>query len=188
MECVWIVQELDQFLASIEKRAFRMAMLALHNEADALDVVQEAMIKLVKRYADRSADEWKPLFLKILENRITDWHRKNTLQRKFFFWRQDLAADEHHTENLTELDDSIMSNQGDAPFEQIVGEQMSSLFMKTIEQLPLKQQQCFLLRSWEGLSVNETASALGMSENTVKTHYFRAIQKLREDHLAYGVE
>ncbi|MDX1450963.1 MAG: RNA polymerase sigma factor [Oleiphilaceae bacterium] len=171
------MQDIERFLQSIEGRAFRMAQLATRNEADALDLVQEAMIKLVRHYAEKPAAEWRALFLKILENGILDWHRKEKLKRRIFFWRQDdrdAPESEHNEQTPQELD--VAADPADA----LWSEQMGEHLLQCIEALPLQQQQCFLLRSWEGLSVNETAEVMGIHPNSVKTHYFRANEKLRQ--------
>ena len=77
---------LDQFLLSVQKRAFHMAKIAIGNDDDALDVVQDTMIKLVQKYSDKNEDEWKPLFYRILQSRIYDFHRKHTVKKKIFSW------------------------------------------------------------------------------------------------------
>lgn len=164
---------LDAFLSSVEAKAFRMAQFATHSEADALDIVQDAMIKLCERYADKP-DDWKPLFFKILENKILDWHRKQQIQRKLFFWRKNVEDDEEQSELPEREDDS------DNPELGLIGEQTGEKLLNAIAELPIKQQQCFLLRSWEQFSIKETASAMGINENSVKTHYLRACQKLQE--------
>ena len=75
---------MDAFLSNVQKRAYRTAMLATHNHADALDIVQEAMFKLAEKYRDKKAEEWPKLFQRILQNAIIDWHRKQTSQRRWF--------------------------------------------------------------------------------------------------------
>jgi len=152
-----------------------MAQLATRNEADALDIVQDAMIKLATKYADRPSSEWKPLFLRILENRILDWHRKQKIMKKLFFWRKESHEhDEGASPNLEAED-----NRFD-PESQLQSEQLGERLLACIEALPMKQQQCFLLRSWEGLSTKETAEVMKINENSVKTHYSRALSKLKQ--------
>ena len=165
---------MEVFLKDIEKRAFRMAQLATFCEADALDIVQETMIKLVSKYHDREPSEWRPLFFKILENRILDWHRKQQVMKKIFFWRK--YHPDSHEENV--LINEVGDRQYD-PESQVQSEQLCKHLLACIESLPVKQQQCFLLRSWEGLSIKETAEVMNINANSVKTHYGRAIEKLK---------
>lgn len=170
------MQELDTFLASVERRAFKMAQLAVHNEADALDIVQDAMMKLASNYAQRPANEWKPLFFRILENCIYDFHRKETRRKSWFSFLK--PANDENEEVLNPGDD--MPDEDDAPEMVIEAEQLNDNLIDVIEALPLQQQQCFLLRSWEGMSVKETADAMNITEGSVKTHYSRAMQKLQQ--------
>jgi len=166
---------LNLFLASVERRAFRMARLATRQDADALDVVQEAMTKLVTHYADAPEAEWKPLFFRILENCLNDWHRQNTRrQRWFVFNRLGHRDDDADSEDL--VDQAI--DEQSSPEVDLLKQQQQQKMLKVLEALPLQQQQCFLLRCWEGMSVQETADAMGISAGSVKTHLHRAKQKL----------
>ena len=173
------MRELDRFLKDIEKRAFRMAQLATRSEADALDLVQDAMLKLVTKYGQKEAQEWRPLFFKILEHRILDWHRKEQLTKKLFFWRKTANSEGEVMGNEPNFSQTEQVEHHFDPVELLSSEQMGQRFLACIEQLPIQQQQCFLLRCWEGLSVEDTASAMGINENSVKSHYFRAIEKLK---------
>lgn len=164
-----LVITLETFLQSIEKQAFRMAVLAVHSEADALDIVQDTMIKLVNSYGDKSSTEWRPLFFTILNNCITDWHRKDMRWRRWFV--RDHQVDDED-ESLLELEDQY------GPVEVLQNDQLSEDILAVIESLPIKQQQCFLLRCWEGFSVQDTCQVMDISEGSVKTHYHRAMQKI----------
>jgi RNA polymerase sigma-70 factor, ECF subfamily len=165
-------RELNGFLAGIEKRAFRIARLAVGNNEDALDIVQDAMLSLSQHYADCNCEEWKPLFYKILENRILDFHRREILRKKWFWWKSD--PDEPPVP-----EGAMQGEESNHPLEALQQAQLSEKLLAAIGNLPVKQQQCFLLRSWEGLSVKETATAMGVGEGSIKTHYFRALQKLQ---------
>ncbi|MCY0966908.1 RNA polymerase sigma factor [Parathalassolituus penaei] len=175
--------ELNLFLASIEKRAFRMARLATRQDDDALELVQEAMLRLVQQYGGRHSDEWKPLFYRILENCLTDWHRQQQRQRRWMFWRQPLPTDPHQDEADGDMetdhdDGDDLFSRFRSPEQALARERQQHAVLALLEQLPLQQQQCFLLRCWEGLSVQETATALGISDGSVKTHLHRVRQKL----------
>lgn len=172
---------LGQFLAGVELRAFKIAHAALRNEDDALDAVQDAMLQLARAYALRPAEEWKPLFYRILENRIRDMQRRRSVRNRVMAWLPfhsnsqeegdpiaEAASEEPALTRRLELDETMMA------LERAVGE------------LPRRQQQVFLLRTLEGLDVAHTALAMGCSEGSVKTHYFRALRALRTqlgDHL-----
>lgn len=79
-------EALDRFLAGVERRAFGIARMALADDEDALDVVQDAMIRLVRRYASRPAGEWRPLFYRILNNGIRDSLRRRRVRRRVMGW------------------------------------------------------------------------------------------------------
>jgi RNA polymerase sigma-70 factor, ECF subfamily len=167
---------LNQFLASVELKAFRIAQAALRNEDDALDAVQDAMLQLARAYAARPPGEWKPLFYRILENRIRDMQRRRTVRGRIIAWLPSRAGEEDD-----DAPDPIQ--QAPSPEPQPVrrleiNEAMGAL-EKALGELPRRQQQAFLLRSLEGLDVAETAAAMGCSQGSVKTHYFRAVQALR---------
>ena len=166
---------LNQFLAGVELKAFKIAQAALRHEDDALDAVQDAMMQLARAYADRPADQWKPLFYRILENRIRDMQRRRTVRGRIMAWLPMRGED----------DDEDFDPVAHAPSTEPqpvrrleLAEAMAAL-EKALEALPRRQQQAFLLRTLEGLDVAETAAAMGCSEGSVKTHYFRAVQALR---------
>jgi RNA polymerase sigma-70 factor, ECF subfamily len=166
---------LSQFLASVEVRAFKIAQAALRQEDDALDAVQDAMLHLARAYSDRPAAEWKPLFYRILENRIRDMQRRRTVRNRVMSWlpfRTELDEDEP---------DPIAEAASDEPLpvRRLEIEEAMSALEKALTLLPRRQQQAFLLRTMEGLDVAQTARAMGCSEGSVKTHYFRALQTLR---------
>jgi len=168
------VQHLDQFLQSVEVRAFKMAVMAVHNDADALDIVQDTMMKLVQKYADRPEQEWRPLFFTILQNQITDWHRKQNRTKHWFTWGKNKQTDE--ADDTVEVVEGVDDITPDQVMEQ---HQHQEAMLEVIETLPIKQQQCFLLRCWEGMSVEQTAEVMAVSTGSVKTHYHRAVQKLQ---------
>ena len=176
-----LADNLDQFLAAHERRAFRIAMLATGEQADALDIVQEAMIKLVKRYAHKPNNEWAALFHRILQNAIVDWHRKEKVRRRWRHWFG--RHDEEQQQDALEQVEQGGTHQPDELLEQ---QNAMHRLDELIHQLPLRQQQAFLLRQWEGLDVAQTARAMGISEGSVKTHYSRAVHSLRtqlEEHV-----
>ena len=172
-------QALDRFLAGVERRALRIAELGAGNREDALDIVQDTMLRLVQRYADRPEQEWGPLFHRILQSRIADFHRRESVRRRWRIWlRSDEGARDDPLENQPAPASVGPERRSDA-------EQLSASLEQALTDLPQRQQQAFLLRTWEGMNVAETARAMGCSEGSVKTHLSRAMGVLRkrlEDH------
>lgn len=167
-------KSIDAFLAQVERRAYRMALLATKRSADALDVVQEAMLQLVQSYRERPHTEWPLLFQRILQNKIMDWHRQQTRQRKWF-WQSTAAVDEDEEDPIAQIVDERENN----PAQLLEHAGDIQIVMAVLEKLPLRQQQAFMLRAWEGLDTAATAAAMLCGEGSVKTHYFRALQTLR---------
>jgi RNA polymerase sigma-70 factor, ECF subfamily len=166
---------LNQFLAGVELKAFRIAQMALRHEDDALDAVQDAMLQLARAYADRPAQEWKPLFYRILENRIRDMQRRRTVRGRVISWLP-FRGDEDDEE----VDPIAQAPSPEPqPVKRMELDEAIGALEKALAALPRRQQQAFLLRALEGLDVAATAAAMGCSEGSVKTHYFRAVQALR---------
>jgi RNA polymerase sigma-70 factor, ECF subfamily len=166
---------LNGFLSGIELKAFKIAQAALRHEDDALDAVQDAMLQLVRAYSDRPAEEWKPLFYRILENRIRDMQRRRTVRGRVLAWLPFRSDDDEDDV------DPIAQAPSDepSPSRKLEIEEAMQALDKALDTLPRRQQQAFMLRTLEGMDVAQTAVAMGCSEGSVKTHYFRALQTLR---------
>jgi len=167
---------LNDFLASVELRAFKIAQIALRHEDDALDAVQDAMLQLARAYGARPADEWKPLFYRILENRIRDVQRRRMVRNRVIAWLPFRRGEED--DELPDPIEQAASREPTPVFRLELDEAMKAL-EAAVQALPARQQQVFLLRALEGLDVAQTAVAMGCSEGSVKTHYFRALNTLR---------
>ncbi len=169
-------RQLADFLAATERRAFRIAQIALRHDQDALDAVQDAMLRLVRRYARRPAAEWPPLFYRILENGIRDMQRRRRTRSRVIAWLPWVRADDEHDEP-----DPVAQAPDPAPTPaaQVQTAETLQALERAVAALPARQRQAFLLRNIEGLDVAATAQAMACSEGSVKTHYFRALQFLR---------
>lgn len=161
-------------MAGVERRALRIAELGSGNREDALDIVQESMLRFAQRYAERPEQEWRPLFHRVLQSRITDFHRREAVRRRWRIWLRDDTG-----ERGDPLENQPAPASG-GPERRSDAESMTATLEQALGALPFRQQQAFLLRMWEGLSVAEAASAMGCSEGSVKTHLSRATHALRE--------
>ncbi|MGN6789076.1 MAG: RNA polymerase sigma factor [Rhodanobacteraceae bacterium] len=169
-----VAATIEAFLASIERRAWRVAEIALHDPDEALDAVQDAMLRLVRHYAAKPAEEWPPLFWGILRRRITDLQRRRTVRNRILVWTGRATNDDDEELPAWEAPDL-----GPDPARALASRQAHAAMSKAIRALPRRQQQAFLLRVLEGLDVADTAKAMGCSAGSVKTHLSRAMDALR---------
>ncbi len=172
-------RELDRFLAGVEARAFRIAQVALRNVDDAHDAVQVAMLRLAEKYATRPSEEWRPLFYRILYNCIRDVQRRHGVRRRFFGLlpgSTPRADEDVGPDPMEQVPDGLPD-----PSERLAATQAVAELERALQRLPARQLEAFSLRCLEGLDVAATAAAMGCSEGSVKTHYFRALQALRAD-------
>lgn len=164
---------LNDFLQQVQLSAFRMAQVAAASRGasacreEALDIVQEAMIKFVEKYSGKPIDAWRPLFFKTLNSRINDWHR-----------RQKVRAIMQWFGHADEVESALALEQGP----ELQHRQHAALaqLQDAMADLPLRQQQAVMLRMWEGLSTDETATAMGVSGGSVKTHLSRGLKTLQQ--------
>lgn len=166
---------LEQFLKQVEKRAYRMAYIATSNVDDALDIVQDAMLILASKYSNRRQEEWPPLFFRILQNKIRDFYRRQKVRNVFQNWFY--SDDEDVNDDPIQM---IADDKVHDPIRKISGEKDIAQLEEALKTLPVRQQQTFLLRAWQGLDVKQTAEAMSITTGSVKTHYSRALQALRE--------
>lgn len=164
---------MNRFLADIERRAFRIAWFATGNRDDALDLVQETMIRIVQKYRKRESTQWPAIFHTILQSRIRDWYRRRKVRARVLGWP-------NKDEDGADPEPASPAGSTRGPEELADGRQTLNAIESAIFALPQRQQQALLLRAWEGLNTAETARAMRISEGSVKTHYFRALQTLRE--------
>ena len=168
---------LNRFFSKVERRAFRMAEIATGNPEDALELVQEAMLGLVKRYSHKQEADWPPLFYRILQSRILDFHRRRGVRNKVMSVLHWLKRDDEDSEDPIQ---QAPASHGWQPEQQLQDQVTNGAIMEALKNLPIRQQQTFMLRAWEGLSVADTALAMGCSEGSIKTHYSRALHTLQE--------
>ncbi len=167
-------QALDRFLAEVQNRAFVTAKIATGNDDDALELVQDSFLKLVKLYSDKPAQEWPALFQRVLQNTLRDWYRRQKVRSILFWWQQ------HDLSEETMQFDALAVGDFESPQRRVQGQQQQHIIAQALQQLPLRQQQAFVLRAWWEHSTEETAGIMGCSVGSVKTHYSRALKNLQQ--------
>lgn len=170
-----ISQAFEQFFVAIERKAFKFAQIALRNEDDALDAVQDAMLVMVRSYANRPAAQWRPLFYRVLQNRVRDMQRRRNVRSRLMAWLP--ARDEDDNDAADPL--AQVASGELQPVARLQVDAAIGALQDALAALPERQRQAFMLRNFEDMDVAETAAAMGCSDGSVKTHYFRALQQLR---------
>lgn len=183
-------RELSDFLKSVEKRAFKRAVYAVRDDEAALDIVQDTMIRLAEKYADRPAAELPLLFQRILSNATMDWFRRQKVRQAVVRNFSDFESADHEGEfDLLETLEALDgSPREESAADGVARAQILQLIEGEVARLPGRQREAFLLRYWEELDVAETALAMGCSEGSVKTHCSRAVHSLAKALKAKGVE
>jgi RNA polymerase sigma-70 factor (ECF subfamily) len=163
-----IDQALDAFLAHEERPAYRMAHISTGSREDALDIIQDAMIRFVEKYSGKEQHEWRPLFYRVVNSRIMDWHRRRKV-------RSVVTSLFGHDEGM----DSV-ATQVPGPAQSLKSGNAMEELDAALKDLPLRQQQAVMHRLWDGMSTRETATAMGVSAGSVKTHYSRGLKSLQQ--------
>lgn len=182
-------EELDQFLASVERRAYKQAAFAVRDDDAALDIVQESMVKLVVNYAERPAAELPLVFTRILQNAIRDHFRRSKVRSTWVTLFSALGGNEQDesADPLETLESLPGSEQAESAADKVERAQVIAVIEEEIAKLPARQREAFLLRYWEDFDVAETAAAMGCSEGSVKTHCSRATHALARALRARGI-
>ena len=183
-------KELSDFLRSAEKRAFKRTAYAVRDDDAALDIVQDAMIRLAESYADRPMAELPLIFGRILSNATMDWFRRQKVRQAAVQNFSDLEPGGEDGDfdllDILEAADAGWTSQG--PDQQLSRGQTLALIDAEVAALPARQREAFLLRYWEELDTAETAQVMGCSEGSVKTHCSRAVHALAKALSAKGLK
>ncbi len=160
----------------------------MRDDEAALDIVQDAMLKLAEKYGGKPAGELPMLFQRILQNTIRDYYRRQKVRS---LWTTLLSAfssyDEEETDPLETLEVEQGSYSPATPHGSVEQTQVLAIIEEEIRKLPPRQREAFLMRYWEDMDIAETAAAMGCSEGSVKTHCSRATHSLAAALQAKGI-
>lgn len=180
---------MSDFLASVERRAFKQCVFSVQDEESALDIVQDAMLKLAEKYADRPPEELPLLFQRILQNGIRDHYRRSRVRSAWTSLWSSLGLTGQN-EDADPLETFEVEEKGSipaSPADRLEQSQVMEIIEEAVRALPERQRQAFLLRYWEDFDVSETAKAMGCSEGSVKTHCSRATHALAKTLRSRGI-
>lgn len=180
-------RELSDFLEAVERRAFKQTVYAVRDDHAALDIVQDAMMKLADKYGDKPATEFPMLFQRILQNTMRDFWRRQKVRN---LWTTLLSSfgSSVEGEDRDPLETIDVEDDRDEPSAQLERSQTIKLIEIALEKLPARQREAFVLRYWEDMDVAETAKIMGCSDGSVKTHCSRAVHALATELKKQGLE
>ena len=183
-------QELSDFLAGVERRAFKQAQYAVRDSDAALDIVQDAMMKLAEKYGDRPAAELPLLFTRILQNATYDFFRRQKVRSTWvtLFSALSPGREDDNTDPLETLEAASGSPGAESAEDQVSRSQVVAIIEEEVARLPTRQREAFLMRYWEDMDVAETAAVMGCSQGSVKTHCSRATHALAKALKARGIQ
>ena len=181
--------ELSAFLEGAERRAFKQAVFAVRDDEAALDIVQDAMLRLAEKYGHRPAAELPLLFHRIMQNAIRDWFRRQKVRSLWTTLFSSLGGgkEDDDRDPLEGLEPEDGSQSAEHPASALERSQVIEIIEQELAKLPLRQREAFIMRYWEELDVAETARAMGCSEGSVKTHCSRATHALAAALKAKGI-
>ncbi|MES2579162.1 MAG: RNA polymerase sigma factor [Pseudomonadota bacterium] len=171
-------QELSDFLRDVERRAFKQTVYAVREEQAALDIVQDSMLKLAEKYADKPVTEYPMLFQRILQNTMRDFWRRQKVRNLWTTLLSSFGAGQDGEDDHDPLETIDVEDASENPMAQLERSQTMKVIEKAIEKLPARQREAFILRYWEDMDVAETARSMGCSQGSVKTHCSRAVHTL----------
>ena len=180
---------MSDFLASVERRAFKQCVFSVHDDEAALDIVQDSMMKLAEKYSMKPPGELPLLFSRILQNSIRDHFRRQKVRSTWttLLSNLGLGGEDEDGDPLETLEVEEHSNVPASPADRLEQSQVMAAIEAAVQALPLRQREAFMLRYWEELDVSETAKAMGCSEGSVKTHCSRATHALAKVLRAKGI-
>ena len=177
-------RQLEAFLQSVERRALCMLELGTRQREEALDLLQDCMLRFVNRYADKPAADWPPLFFRVVSNSLIDWQRRRSVRNKVIalgpWGRSNKGMSSKRQDEAQPVEFDAPAAETERPDSIHARNDVMQTMNRALAALPTRQRQTFLLREWQGLSVAESALALGISEGSIKTHLSRAQARLRE--------
>jgi RNA polymerase sigma-70 factor (ECF subfamily) len=164
-------------------------LFAVRDEEAALDIVQDAMLRLAEKYGHRPPEELPMLFHRIVQNAVRDWFRRQKVRSLWTTLLSSLSAggEDDDRDPLETLEVADGSNRQASPPEELEQSQVLEIIEQELSRLPERQRQAFIMRYWEELDVAETAKVMGCSEGSVKTHCSRATHALAAALKARGV-
>ncbi|HET8549615.1 MAG TPA: RNA polymerase sigma factor [Bryobacteraceae bacterium] len=165
--------DFDAWMRAEQRRVFLLCwrMLADRDEADT--ATQDVFVKAYRATRNGAEQPEDPArwLTRVAVNTCLDRLRSRRLQ----FWRRRAPA---------ETEDALWREQAAAapdPEDRVFAREIERRLMAALARLTPRQRTVFTLRHFEDKSLEEIADTLGVDIGSVKSHMFRAVQKLRAE-------
>lgn len=156
------VDAFTQLIMSLDNELYKIAKTRITNEADIEDAIQETLIEVYKSIKKlRDAQKFKKWIITILINKCNKIYRKKH--------KKDISIDEYDL-------DKILINYNYSDIENDLN------FYSLLKQLKYEERIVIILYYMEQYSVKDIKDILHMNENTIRTHLYRARQKIKNNY------
>jgi RNA polymerase sigma-70 factor (ECF subfamily) len=167
------VAAFEQLVKRYDGKLFRIAQSVTHNREDSQDAVQEAFLKAYQHLADFRGD-----------SQFSTWLIRITLNQSLMKLRKQRAAKEVSLDEDLRTDEETLPREvidwAPNPEQRFSVSELRNILIKTIEELRPILRTVFVLQDLEGLSTEQTAEVLNLSQSAVKSRLWRARLQLRE--------
>ena len=161
-------------LTANNQRLFRAAWSILMNRAEAEEAVQDGYMKAFAAMSTFKGQSSLSTWLtRIVVNEALD-RKRRAKRRETVLEDQGVAFIEDYRETLMQG-----SKDAQSPEQAVMRRELARVMEAAIRRLPEAFRSVFVLREIEGLGVAETAAALAITEQTVRTRLHRAKQRLQ---------
>lgn len=155
--------EFIELFHQYKSKAFYFALQTLGNRDDAMDVTQEAFLRLQKHWRRRDASKpFAPWLYSVVRNLAIDVLRKRSTHKE------------------CEIEAAPEASPAASPELDLQRKELSQRLWTEIQRLPEVQREALLLRDWHGLSYSEIAEATGTNVTTVNSRLHDARARLRD--------
>ncbi|WP_295937061.1 RNA polymerase sigma-70 factor [uncultured Alistipes sp.] len=186
IEMLQTKQELDigafnSFFSTYQQRFIRFAVTYVSDVAAAEDIVMESFVAAWEKRAILTAETFPPYTLTIVKNKCLNWLRSLVVRSR--------AAEDIHSHGTRMLHTRISTLEACDP-EELFSEEAMRLVQDTLDKLPVRTRNIFILSRFQGKSYKEIAAEMDTTVKSVEFEISKAMKVLRialKDYLPFFI-